>query len=184
LTTTRDPEGRPTVYDVLGEAAAGLVAVGRLDLATSGLLVLTTDTALAAEMTDPRSQISRVYVATVRGRVSDEDVATLTAGVLDGPDRLRAESVSLRKVSGRESHVIVELKEGKNREVRRLFEAVGHEVTRLKRVAFGRLELGDLAPGQWREINEAEFRTAISTPAPLSGSKTRRSGSSPKGRVR
>jgi pseudouridine synthase len=74
---------------------------------------------------------------------------------------LNAESVVLQKASGRESHVVVTLREGKNREIRRLFEAVGHEVTRLKRVAFGELTLGDLAPGAWRELTEREVRTAF-----------------------
>jgi 23S rRNA pseudouridine2605 synthase len=69
--------------------------------------------------------------------------------------------VTPRKSSGRESHLLVTLREGKNREIRRLFEAVGHQVTRLKRISFGALSLGDLAPGQWRELNESELRTAF-----------------------
>ncbi len=158
VTTRRDPEGRRTIYDVLGDAAHGLVPVGRLDLATSGLIILTNDTQLANRLTDPERAVPRVYLVTVRGLVGAADVDRLTAGITINGELLRAAAVSLRKTSRRESHLIVELREGKNREVRRLFEAVGHEVTRLKRVAIGGLEIGDLEPGQWRELTRDEAR--------------------------
>jgi 23S rRNA pseudouridine2605 synthase len=161
LTTRRDPEGRPTIYDLLGDPASGLIPVGRLDQATSGLLLLTTDTALADRITDPRSGIPRVYVLTVRGRVSPEECARLAHGVVESQERLRAASVVLRKPSARETHLTVTLHEGRNREVRRLFKAIGHEVTRLKRVALGRLTLGDLQPGEWRDVSESELRRAL-----------------------
>jgi len=162
MTTRRDPEGRTTVYDVLGDAAEGLVPVGRLDLATSGLLLLTSDTGLANQLTDPQNQVPRVYVVTVRGKLTREDCDRLEEGVVDRGARLYADQVTLRKVSARESHLVVTLTEGKNREIRRLCEAVGHPVTRLKRVAFGSFTLGDLAPGEWREVSESEVRAALS----------------------
>jgi 23S rRNA pseudouridine2605 synthase len=137
------------------------VPVGRLDLATSGLLLLTTDTKLADWMTDPLNRLARVYVVTVRGKVTVDECLRLETGLSDGRDLLKAESVQPRKVSERESHLTVELREGKNREVRRLFEAVGHEVVRLKRVRFGPLELGDLAPGQWRDVSDKEITAAF-----------------------
>jgi 23S rRNA pseudouridine2605 synthase len=149
VTTRRDPDGRRTVFDVLGDAGAGLNTVGRLDLATSGLLVLTTDTQLASWITDPANAVPRVYVVTVRGELSADTLAELGAGV------------AIRKKSRRESHLVVTLQAGRNREVRRLFEAVGHEVTRLKRVAFGGLELGALPPGEWRELTQADVRAAF-----------------------
>ena len=161
LTTRRDPEGRTTIYDLLGEAARRLVPVGRLDQATSGLLLLTSDTALADALTNPRNGVPRVYVVSVRGEVTRERCAGLEAGVLDQGEWLRADTVILRKSSGRESHLVVTLREGKNREIRRLFDAIGHPVTRLKRIAFGAVNLGELAPGQWRELNEAEIREAF-----------------------
>lgn len=161
VTTRRDPDGRPTIYDVLGEAGRGLVAVGRLDLATSGLLLLTTDTRLADWIADPAHGVPRVYAVTVRGAVTDEGLARLTAGVSSGHERLAAHEATLRKRSARESHLTVELREGRNREVRRLFEAIGHEVTRLKRVALGGLDLGDLAPGAWRTLSPREIQTAF-----------------------
>ena len=162
LTTRRDPQGRKTIYDCLGEAGEGLIAVGRLDLASSGLLLLTTDTALADRITDPTSQVPRVYLVTVRGRVTDAEAAHMTTGITCGRDLLRAEHVQLRKVSTRESHLVVELREGRNREIRRLCEAVSHEVTRLKRVSLGGLELGDLPPGSWRPLTRAETEAVFS----------------------
>ena len=153
VTTRRDPHGRPTVFDVIGPDADGLVAVGRLDQATTGLLILTSDTQLAERLTNPDRAVVRRYVVTVRGEIADEDCRRLEQGI----GGLRAASVAVRKRSRRETHLIVELTEGKNREVRRLFSAVGHEVTRLLRVAYGPIELGTLQPGQWREISHADF---------------------------
>src|SRR4051812_16707591 len=120
VTTRRDPEGRATVFDLLGEAGRGLIAVGRLDRATSGLILLTTDTQLANWLTDPAASVVRRYVATVRGQLTDEDATRMMAGI----DGLQAHSVRVRKRSGRETHMIVELIEGKNREIRRLCMAV------------------------------------------------------------
>jgi len=152
ITTRRDPEGRPTVFDLLGEDAKGLVAAGRLDLATTGLLILTTDTQLANRLTDPANAFIRRYIATVRGELSEEAARGMERGI----GGMQAHSVVVRKRSTRETHLTIELNEGKNREVRRLCEAAGHEVTRLKRVAFGPVDLGDLAPGKWRELSETE----------------------------
>jgi len=149
VTTRTDPEGRPTIYDVLGDAGTGLIAVGRLDSATSGLLLLTTDTQLANWLTDPQNQVPRVYVVTVRGRVAADEITRLTA------------EITLRKASGRESHLVVELREGKNRQVRRMFSDIGHEVTSLKRVRFGGLELGALPPGTYKEILHKEIAKAF-----------------------
>jgi 23S rRNA pseudouridine2605 synthase len=163
VTTRRDPHGRPTVFDVLGDTADGLIAVGRLDMATSGLLVLTNDTRLADWMTDPANAVARVYVVTVRGKVESESLERLRHGIDSGGDRLRASAVTLRKSSRRESHLTVELREGKNREVRRMFESVGHEVTRLKRVQFGALTLDGLRPGEWRHLTRTEVARAFRT---------------------
>ena len=163
VTTRRDPEGRPTVFDLLGDEGRGLVAVGRLDLATTGLLLLTTDTQLAHRLTDPASAVVRRYVVTVRGSLPDREADRMVAGI----DDLRADSVRIRKRSARETHLIVELREGRNREIRRLAAAVGHEVTALKRIAFGGLELGDLPPGHWRSISKDELMRAVGASAAL-----------------
>ena len=149
VTTRSDPDGRRTVFDVVGGEPRGLNAVGRLDLATSGLLLLTTDTRFANWITDPANGVPRVYVVTVRGEVTARDLESIGA------------PVTLRKASARESHLVVELRSGRNREVRRVFEGIGHEVTRLKRVRFGGLELGALEPGEWRDVSRDEARAAF-----------------------
>jgi 23S rRNA pseudouridine2605 synthase len=164
VTTRRDPDGRRTVFDVLGDAGLGLVSVGRLDRASTGLLLFTTDTALAAALTDPARAIVRRYVVTVRGRVTPEAAARLEAGLdLSGErgrvDRLHATRIVIRKASGRETHLLVDLDEGRNREIRRLFHAIGHEATRVHRVGFGAITLGSIPPGAWRPV-EAEAITA------------------------
>ena len=122
---------------------------------------MTTDTRLADWVTDPAHAVPRVYVVTVRGRVEPADIEQLTAGIDSDEERLRAEAITLRKASSRESHLVVELREGRNREVRRLFDAIGHEVTRLKRVRLGGLELQALEPGQWRELSRGEVAAAF-----------------------
>jgi len=149
VTTRRDPEGRPTVFDLLGPDEAGLVAVGRLDLASTGLLLLTTDTQLAERLTNPASGIVRRYVVTVGGELTDDDCAAMVRG----RDGLKASSARVIKRSRRETHLIIELTEGKNREIRRLIPL---RVTRLLRIAYGPIELGTLQPGKWREITSAE----------------------------
>ena len=161
VTTRSDPEGRKTVYDLLTDLPARVVPVGRLDLATSGLLILTNDTQLANWLTDPQTAMPRVYLVTVEGRVEEHAIARLQHGIVIDGERLSAAAVELRKASGKESHLTLTLTEGKNREVRRLLEAAGHPVTRLRRVQFGGLELGDLPQGRWRKVPAAEVWAAF-----------------------
>lgn len=157
ISSRRDPEGRRTVFDVLGDEAASLVAVGRLDQASTGLLLLTTDTQLANWLTSPESGVVRRYVVTARGFVADESARRMEAGI----GGLRARSVVVRKRSKRETHLVIELTEGRNREIRRLLQAEDHEVTRLLRVAFGGVELGTLQPGKCRELTRADIDAAF-----------------------
>ena len=157
VTTRRDPEGRRTVFDVLGEDGRSLVAVGRLDMASTGLLLLTSDTQLAAWLTDPDNGVVRRYIVTARGAVLDGGARAMMQGV----DGLRARTVDVLKRSARETHLAIELTEGRNREIRRLLQAVGHEVTRLLRVSFGGIELGTLQPGEWREVERDEIAAAF-----------------------
>jgi 23S rRNA pseudouridine2605 synthase len=161
VTTRRDPQGRPTVFDLVAGQPGHLVAVGRLDLASSGLLLLTTDTRLADWLTAPVNKVPRVYTVTVRGEVSEESAARLVAGIEADGELLAADEVTIRKRSRRESHLVVRLCEGRNREIRRLLGAIGHEVTGLRRVAFGGLDLGSLAPGRWRAISADRLRAAF-----------------------
>jgi 23S rRNA pseudouridine2605 synthase len=167
VTTRSDPEGRKTVYDLLNDVPSRVVPVGRLDLATSGLLILTNDTQLANWLTDPNSEVDRVYLVTVEGRVSTAEVQRLLSGIRvdepkgSSPHVHRPERVEIRKTSSRESHLTVTLREGKNREIRRMMDAIGHPVTQLRRVQFGGLELGPLEPGKWRRVPREELRAAF-----------------------
>ena len=161
VTTRSDPEGRKTVYDLLDELPGRVVPVGRLDMATSGLLVLTNDTQFANWLTDPRSAIDRIYLVTVEGPVTTDTAERMVNGISVDGELLSAVASVVRRASNRESHLTVTLREGKNREVRRLLAAVGHPVTRLRRVQFGGLELGTLPPGMWRRLPTSELRAAF-----------------------
>lgn len=161
VTTRSDPEGRKTVYDLLADVPSRVVPVGRLDLATSGLLILTNDTQFANWLTDPASGVDRIYLVTVEGRATGQTVATLVKGVEADGELLVAESAVVRKASNRESHLTITLREGKNREIRRLMAATGHPVTQLRRVQFGGLELGTLPSGKWRVVSTKELAAAF-----------------------
>lgn len=161
VTTRSDPHGRPTVYSCLTDAGASVSPVGRLDLASTGLLLFTNDTRLADWLLNPANAVPRTYIVTVRGELGEEQLDRIRRGVSDRGEWLRVEWIEPLKRSRRETHLRVILTEGKNRELRRLFAACGHEVTRLKRVAFGGLELGSLPPGRWRALSSAEVRRAF-----------------------
>ena len=158
VTTRSDEKGRMTIYTNLPGEYQGLHAAGRLDMATSGLLVLTNSTKFSSWLTDPANEIPRVYAVTVRGKMEEETVEAMRDGIMDSGELLKADEVILRKSSNRESHLIITLCEGKNREIRRLCKLSGHEVARLKRISFGNLELGALQPGEFRELPEDEIK--------------------------
>jgi 23S rRNA pseudouridine2605 synthase len=164
ITTRSDERGRSTVFDLLPPSFSrhgNLHAVGRLDQATTGLLLLTNDTRLSSWLTDPENEIPRVYRVTARGEITGELVSRMLEGVPSEVGLLKASEVELLKASGRESHLLITLHEGKNREIRRLLEAVGSEVTDLKRISYGGLELGALNPGEVRTIPENEIEAAF-----------------------
>ncbi len=152
VTTKRDPEGRKTIYDLLPPELHSFHPVGRLDMHTTGLLLLTNDTRLSSFLTDPESGIPRCYVVEVRGEVTDESCLKMEAGVEDEGEVLKAISAEILKRSGRETRLKLVLTEGKNREIRRLCLSLGHEVSTLKRISFGDHELGELGPGEFREV--------------------------------
>jgi 23S rRNA pseudouridine2605 synthase len=157
VTTRSDEKGRKTVYDLLPPQLRHLHPVGRLDMASTGLLLMTTDTQLSNFLADPDNEIPRIYVISVAGRITEEEIKRLSEGIQDKGQLLKASSITLRKASHKESHLTVALTEGKNREIRRMFEALGSEVTALKRIAFGKLKLGELEPGGFREITKKEI---------------------------
>lgn len=157
VTTRSDEKGRRTVFDLLPATLQHLHAVGRLDMHTSGLLLLTNDTRLSSGLTDPASAVPREYAVSVDGRIGEAALDRVLHGIEDDGELLRASAVRVRKLSGRESHLFVTLHEGRNRELRRLFKAAGHEINRLKRLAFGPVALGELESGKYRVLDEAEL---------------------------
>ena len=161
ITSRKDEQGRATVYSFLPPELQNLHCVGRLDWATSGLLILTNNTLFSAWLTDPQNGVPRIYVVTVRGLMTEQQAAQMQSGIVEGKQELKSDAVVVRKSSNRESHLVMTLTEGKNREVRRLCSSVGHEVTKLKRVAYGTLTLGNLAPGEYRQFNRDEIIAAF-----------------------
>jgi len=161
VTTASDEKGRPTVFDLLPASLPHLGPVGRLDMQTSGLLILTNQTQLANYLTSPENKVARVYLVTVKGLFADSSRFQLLNGVLDEGEILKAESLVIRKSSQRESHLTITLQEGKNREIRRMLDLVEHPVTSLKRVQFGLLDLGGLKPGEHRLLTEDEIKSLL-----------------------
>lgn len=158
VTTRKDPERRPTVMELVPSLRAYLFPVGRLDFDSEGLLLLTNDGDLAAKLTHPRHEVEREYEALVAGVPSEATLQKLARGVpLDGKRTAPASVRALGKRPGRdECWVSMTLREGRNRQVRRMCEAVGHPVRRLRRVRFGPLMLGRLARGHARVLTASE----------------------------
>lgn len=158
VTTVKDPRRRRTVMDLVPEVP-GLHPVGRLDYDTTGVLLLTNDGEFTLAMTHPRYGLPKTYHATVRGRPSELALQKLREGVVleDGPTQ-PAEVIRLGHEGGC-THVQITIHEGRNRQVRRMFEAIGHPVLRLKRTALGPVTLGHLAPGQIRPLSPEEVAT-------------------------
>ena len=156
LTTYRDPQGRPTIYDLLPERDRYLFPVGRLDLDTSGLLILTNDSAFAERLTNPAYKIPKTYLVKASKHFSDEQLDELRRGITlrDGPTRPAI--VNRIRESGGKSVFEITISEGRNRQVRRMVEALGAKVLKLVRVAIGDLRIEDLPIGKARELNASE----------------------------
>lgn len=156
--TSSDPEGRKTVQAYFTEFRQRLYNVGRLDINSEGLLVMTNDGALAQTMTHPKYKIEKTYYAVCDGTLTTEEEARLINGVAlsDGMTApARVEHIRPTRTGG--TSFLITIREGRNRQVRRMLEAVGHNTLLLKRERVGELTLGDLAPGEWRYANAREM---------------------------
>jgi pseudouridine synthase len=151
VTTARDPQGRPTVVGLVAHPAR-VVPVGRLDVDTTGALLLTNDGELAHRLAHPRYEVDKVYEVECWTQPTDDDLQRLRDGVEleDGPTR----PAEVRRIAG--ARIELTIHEGRNRQVRRMFELVGHRVKRLNRSRYGFLTLEGLEPGAWRELQPSE----------------------------
>jgi 23S rRNA pseudouridine2605 synthase len=153
VTTARDPQGRPTVVELVADYGTRLVPVGRLDADTTGALLLTNDGELAHQLAHPRYEVEKVYEAEVEGEPSDEALARLEQGVEldDGPTA----PARARRLGP--SRVELAVHEGRKHQVKRMLAAVGHPVTKLHRSRYAGLTLEGLEPGAWRELEPSEL---------------------------
>jgi len=158
LVTREDPHGRPTIYDLLPKVRTGLFPVGRLDFDSEGLLLLTNDGELAFRLTHPRFQVRKTYLVKVEGEVGDNKVSRLEKGIRLEDGKTAPARIRVLTAGSGSSLLRVEVHEGRKREVRRMFEAVGHRVTMLKRIAFAGLELSPLPSGRWRFLSAKEVK--------------------------
>ena len=158
ITSHGDPGARKTVYDFLGGLGRWVAPVGRLDKDTSGLLLMTNDTEFADDVTSPNSGVVKTYWAKINGLLSDETIAHLAQGIeMKRGDWAHPSSVRRLEDRGKYTWLEIALDEGKNREVRRMIEAVGFKVLKLVRTRIGGFALGAMTPGQWRELTSGEL---------------------------
>ncbi|MBF0609961.1 MAG: rRNA pseudouridine synthase [Magnetococcales bacterium] len=157
LCSRKDPQGRKTIFDLMGEAGNGLISVGRLDLNSEGLLLLTKDGQLVHQLTHPSRQVARIYRARVRGRLDEAMMERIRAGVALDDGHTGPLEVALDRVpEGSNSWVTITLREGRNRLVRRIFEFFGMEVSRLIRISYGGVTLGEMPTAHWRILERWE----------------------------
>ena len=157
VTTLSDEKGRPTVASLVANAGRRLYPIGRLDMDSDGLLLLTDDGELTNRLTHPRHEIPKIYRVTVRGEVSDEQLARLNAPMTIDGYELRAVKTTLLSSNSKESLLAMELFEGRNRQIRKMCAEVSLSVLRLQRIAIGELSLGSLPQGKWRVLTADEL---------------------------
>lgn len=158
LSTVRDPQGRPIVTDLLPNIKERIYPVGRLDLDTEGALLLTNDGELAQAVLHPSREVKKTYVAKIKGRPGSKKLAALSRGIeLEGKKTWPAEITVLTSEKQTTTIQII-IHEGRKRQVRKMFEAVGHPVLQLKRIAYGQLALGELKPGKYRFLPPGDIK--------------------------
>lgn len=182
ITTNTDPAGRRTVFDELPKSLPRVVTIGRLDLNTEGLLLLTNDGGFARALELPGNEMERVYRARAFGRVDPQKLARLAQGITVDGQRFGAIKAELEQETGANSWLRVCLKEGKKREVRRALDAIGLQVNRLIRIAYGPVELGELRPGAVEEIAPDRLAELFSAHISPGARRTQRQPSKPRRR--
>ncbi|MBM3534000.1 MAG: rRNA pseudouridine synthase [Alphaproteobacteria bacterium] len=166
MTTHRDPEGRPTLFEALPAGMPRVISVGRLDYNSEGLILLTNDGGIARKMELPETGWTRRYRVRVHGRVDPARLAELAKGVTVEGVRYGPIEAALDREQGTNAWLTLALKEGKNREVRRIMEHLGLPVTRLIRIAYGPFQLGQLQPGEIDEVPKKVLREQLGLPGP------------------
>jgi len=161
LCTRKDPLNRNTVFDLLPPEWAHLVSVGRLDRDSEGLLFLTNDGDFVLHLTHPRYGVRKIYQAAVEGKVHPPMLKRFTQGVEDDGEILKAEKARTISATNSKSVVELELAEGRNREVRRLFASQELNVIKLQRIQIGRIKLGELPVGKWRTLTDTEIKSLL-----------------------
>lgn len=162
VSSKKDEHNRPTIYELLPKEWSHVHSVGRLDYATEGLLFLTNDGDFSLRLTHPRFGVIKHYLVTVEGKMEPMELAPLLKGVHHDGERLRAQKA--RIITSTKSQTVIELQlaEGKNREVRRMFEVLRRTIKRLQRIQIGKIKLGELRPGKWRTLTEPEIKSLLS----------------------
>lgn len=161
ITTFKDPEGRATVYDLIADVGTFVSPVGRLDLDTSGLLILTNDTQFAERLTNPDHKVVKTYLAKCTGPLADEALGQLRRGVELSDGVTRPAEVRRVRDAGKYSHIEMRISEGRNRQVRRMVEALGAKVLKLVRTAIGPIEIAGLEIGKHRALEPAELKLLL-----------------------
>ena len=171
VTTMSDPQGRPIVTSLLKDIKQRLYPVGRLDLETEGALLMTNDGALAQRVTHPRFEVKKTYLAVVKGKVSRQELEALEKGIeMDGQLTWPAE-LTVSKRNAISTTIKITIHEGRKRQVRRMFTAIGHHVIHLKRLAYGNLQLGSLASGKYRFLKQKDLKLLLTKSNPPAQAK-------------
>jgi 23S rRNA pseudouridine2605 synthase len=157
VTTLSDPQRRPTVVDLIGDVPERVYPVGRLDYDSEGLLLLTNDGDFAQKMQHPRFQLPKVYRVKIQGRLSKDEIKQLGKGIKLEDGIFKPENMQIEKFNDKSCWLRLTLREGKNRIIRRGFEAAGHRVARLVREEIGAVSLGNLKEGSWRYLTKKEI---------------------------
>lgn len=161
VTTRKDEKGRRNIMDLLPDHKRHVHPVGRLDQDTEGLLLLTNDGDFSLRLSHPRYGVTKTYITQVTGRVTTAVVNRICKGIYDNGEKLRARKARILNANNTRSLVELELTEGKNREIRRLFAACDHKVEKLRRIRIGSVKLGELPLGKWRTLTDSERKSLL-----------------------